>query len=223
MKATPEQLAAAYRLIADLLLHPEQRHHRTAREYAGGLRNLPVAVGQPMAAFLDDPTAWNAELYVHTLELTPPCPLYLGTYLFDEPRTCRDIGLSGRNGYMLELSGVYRHFGLEIDGRELPDYLPLMVEFLAVALERPARDEIGLRRRFLEQYLLPGLRPLHAALGTHAPAYARLAEALEVTATADLETMGHTPAWTPAARTPVDRTRVLPVLNAAAGPSTRGE
>lgn len=203
------ELEVVYRVIGELLLHPDQRDTASIEEWLGRLRCAPPAVTEPLDAFLGDPAAWSAELYVQTLELAPPCPLYLGAYLFDEPKTCRDVGISGRNGYMLELGGVYRHFGLEVQGGELPDYLPLMVEFLGISLERAGSDRIGLRRRFLEHYVRPGLAPLQEALTAHESPYARLVAALEAGVEADLEAMGDTPAWMPRDRT---NRRSLPVL-----------
>ena len=60
-----------------------------------------------------------------------------------------------------ELSGLYRHFGFELTGGELPDYLPAVVDFLWLSLEHRDRDTIGLRRRLLQHYVLPGLVDMH--------------------------------------------------------------
>src|SRR5690606_35699917 len=105
-------------------------------------------------AFLASSSATDPDEYLTLLELAPPCPLYLGSYLFEEPNTCRGAGISGRNTYMLELKAIFRHFGLELTGAELADYLPLVAEFLAHSLEHSELDGIGLRRYLLERHVI---------------------------------------------------------------------
>ncbi len=201
-------LVTCYRLIAELLLHPEDRNTATIGSLA---LELDGAAGDSIGEFLADAACGSRDEYVQTLELAPPCPLYLGAYLFDEPTSCRGAGTSGRNAYMLELSGLYRHFGFELTGGELPDYLPAVVDFLWISLDHQDRDTIGLRRRLLQHYVRPGLDPMREALDKYNSPYALLVSALAKTVEQDLQQMGDGPAWRP----PVDRSggRVsLPVL-----------
>ena len=203
-------LVAGYRLIAELLLHPDDRDGAKIASLALEL-DPDGAAGDLIGEFLADATCGSRDEYVQTLELSPPCPLYLGAYLFDEPTSCRGAGTSGRNAYMLELSGLYRHFGFELTGGELPDYLPAVVDFLWISLEHPDRDVIGLRRRLLQHYVLPGLGPLREALEKYHSPYALLVSALVKTVEQDLEQMDDAPAWRP----PADRSgsiASLPVL-----------
>jgi nitrate reductase delta subunit len=123
------------------------------------------------------------EAYVELFELNPRCPLYLGSHAFDEPKTCAQAALSDRNEYMIELVGIYKHFGLTLKGRELPDYLPLMVEFLALTAE--VDDPI--RERFIREYLLPFLPPLRERLAALSSPYLHLAEGLERLLKLDLD------------------------------------
>jgi nitrate reductase delta subunit len=134
---------------------------------------------------------------VRTIELSPPCPLYLGAHLFDEPTTCRNVGSSPRNGYMVELAAIYRHFGLELGARELPDYVPVVVDFLAASVELDDRDGIGLRRRLLERLVRPALAPLRDGLEKLESPYALLIAALERILELDLARLGDRPAWSP--------------------------
>jgi nitrate reductase delta subunit len=204
-------LAAGYRLIAELLLHPDDRDGAKIASLALEL-GLDDAVGDPIGEFLADSACGSRDEYVQTLELSPPCPLYVGAYLFDEPTSCRGAGTSGRNAYMLELSGLYRHYGFELMGGELPDYLPAVVDFLWISLEHQDRDTIGLRRRLLQHYVLPGLGPLREALDKYHSPYALLVSALTRTVEQDLEHMDDAPAWRP----PADasgRITSLPVLS----------
>lgn len=156
-----DPLASAYRLVADCFVYPEdldrQRFVEAATEavvpeIAAHVDDRAAAL---LAAFLDEFDGVSAEEYVRTLELSPACPLYLGHYEFDQPETCRDIADADRNQYMVELAAIYDHFGFALDD-ELPDYLPAMVEFLALT-----RDERGdpLREEFVSKMasMLPGM------------------------------------------------------------------
>jgi nitrate reductase delta subunit len=176
------------------------------------LARASAAVREPIEKFFATPGADSIDEYTQTIELSPPCPLYLGAYLFDEPTSCRGAGTSGRNGYMIELVNVYRHFGLELDGVELPDFLPVMVEFCAFSLERRELDGIGLRRRFLEQQLRPGLAPLAARLAEYESPYALPVTALEALCAEDLVCHPGT-AWAPPDGERKPRRR-LPVVSA---------
>ncbi len=201
-------LTAGYRIIAQLLLHPDDRDGAAIASLA---LELDGAAADLIGEFLADAACGSREEYVQTLELSPPCPLYLGAYLFDEPTSCRGAGTSGRNAYMLELSGLYRHFGFELAGGELPDYLPAVVDFLWISLEYQDRDRIGLRRRLLKHYVLPGLDPLREALKKYHSPYGLLVSALATAVEQDLEQMDDAPAWRPPAD-PSGRITSLPVL-----------
>lgn len=220
-----------YRLIAELLLHPAERDERAVES---DRRDLPEIVRHAVDRFLAAPASRSADEYVHTLELSPPCPLYLGAYLFDEPESCRGAALSERNAYMLDLTGLYRHFGFELDRRELPDYLPVVVEFLGLSAGTGTQlREARLRRFLLESYVAPALPPLHAKLATYESPYAALVEALEALVRLELERLEGVRPWEPEETgLPVaravcrDRLAVrLPVLPSgtpATDPSTEG-
>ncbi len=156
-----------------------------------------MALRDPIEAFFAAPAATSAEEYVATLELAPLVPLYLGSYLFEEPQSCRGAGMSGRNGYMLELSNIYRHFGVEFAGREMTDFVPVVVEFLGISLERGSEDRIGLRRYLVENLLTDGIEKLLAALRKCDSPYAFLVEALRVALSEDIAQMAGGPIWRP--------------------------
>ncbi len=189
-------LSTAYRLIAELLLGPAERDQQRIDHALGELGAFPPSIAEPLRAFHASPAAHSQDEYTQTLELSPPCPLYLGAYLFEEPTSCRGAGTSGRNGYMLELTAVYRHFGLELRVGELSDYLPLALEFAALSLELGERDRIGLRRRFLEQQLEPALAPLRQRLEKYESPYSSLIGGLEALVALDLATNVEA-AWAP--------------------------
>jgi len=95
---------------------------------------------------------------------------------------------------MLELSGMYEHFGFDLGSKEMPDFLPVMLDFLALSLEGK-EDTLGLRRRLIEKYLLPGLPPLAKGFEKFGSVYGLLLPAIELTAIEDLQRMGDAPMW----------------------------
>ncbi len=193
------QLAHAYRLISELFLYPEDRDAVRIKDEMAGLEEAPAELRAPLEAFLAAPAAVSVDEYVATLELAPLVPLYLGSYLYEEPQSCRGAGMSGRNGYMLELTNIYRHFGVEFAGGEMSDFVPVIVEFLGLSLERRDRDRIGLRRYLVETLLINGFESLLSALRKCESPYAHLVEALRAALTDDIAQMAGGPKWQPPA------------------------
>ena len=206
------QLTAAYRLISELFLYPEDRDPARIEAALAALAAAPEALREPLDNFLAAPLAGSAEEYVATLELAPAVSLYIGSHLYEEPQSCRGAGMSGRNGYMLEIGNIYRHFGVELAGGEMADFVPVMVEFLSVSLERGDQDQIGLRRYFVETMLTAGLASLLSALRRHESPYAHLVDALGVALAEDIAQMAGGPKWRP----PADDDR-LPVAATMSG------
>ncbi len=181
-----ELLRRAYALVAECWCNPQDVDVDGVREAAKQLIPLLGEVDGEGAAHLERFVAQYPpaeEEYVELFELNPRCPLYLGSHAFDEPKTCAQAAVSDRNGYMIELVGIYKHFGLTLKGRELPDYLPLMVEFLALTAE----TEDPIREKFVREYLLPFLPPLRERLERLNSPYLHLFDGLERLLTLDLE------------------------------------
>ena len=193
------QLTSAYFEISELFLYPEDRDGVRIRTEMSRLDDAPAGLRAPLEDFLAAPAAASAEEYVATLELAPLAPLYLGAYLFEEPKSCRGAGLSERNGYMLELTNIYRHFGVEFAGREMSDFVPVIVEFLGISLERGDEDRIGLRRYLVETLLINGIESLLLALRKCESPYLLLVEALRAALTEDIAQMSGSPIWRPPA------------------------
>jgi len=110
--------------------------------------------------------------YIQTFELDPRCPLYLGLYLYKEG------GPDGkrRREYMCRLIDVYQFYGLRLDGREYPDFLPVVAEFLwftlGVGEHRP-------RLMLIRDQVLPALPELETRLSELGSPYAHLVRALK--------------------------------------------
>lgn len=147
-----ELLQSVYDIISWSFDYPESVSESSFKSETSNLlprvaRRIDRPAADQLARFVDEYEEISTEQYVDTLELEPACPLYLGDYVFDEPSTCRDIADADRNQYMVELAGIYEHYGLVIED-ELPDFVPAMAEFLSMTLDH--RGD-ALRQDFLER------------------------------------------------------------------------
>lgn len=172
---------SAYRLIEGLLHNPEELNLdkilKTSKETLEDIeRTLSNDASSLLSSFLKEFGSVSGDYYVKTFELSPECPLYLGYYLFEEPTTCAGVGTSGRNMYMIELINIYRHLGLEMDVKEMPDYLPVMIEFLCLSLQR---KEDPIREKFIKEYLMPALPEIVNRLKTLGSPYLNLIKAFQ--------------------------------------------
>lgn len=197
---------ACYELLAELLLYPEDRDEARLRDLASRVRAAPAAVRTPLLELLESPDARDCERYLATMEMAPSCPLYLGHYLFEEPSSCRGAASSGRNRYMIEMAGIYHHFGLDLIGAEVADYLPLVLEFLSLSLDRPDRNASGLRERLLQRYVRPALEPMRVRFGVAGGVWVLALHALQAMLEWEM------PADTQSAATSGPARRELPVL-----------
>lgn len=185
MSETALVLRDVYANLAELWCSPGdvdgEEVRRGAAEAFAGWERMDAEGAASLARFLQAPV--SEEEYVELFELAPQCALYLGSHVFDEPQTCAQASVSDRNGYMIELLGVYRHLGLMPNGRELPDYLPLVVEFLALS----AGSEDPIREKLIQEYILPFLPPIRTRLEALKTPYLHLLDALERVLRLDLE------------------------------------
>lgn len=74
------------------------------------------------------------ELYTAVFDFQPECCPYIGYHVF---------GDSHRRGvFMANLAGWYRSAGFMEEGRDLPDYLPTVLRFLAATARSPEKQEL---------------------------------------------------------------------------------
>jgi len=131
--------ARAYKLCSLLLLYPDEELLAARDQLAQAAASLPSPAGRALRRFCP----WWAECdpielqqhYVETFDLHKRCGLYV-TFYGDGDRRQRGMAL-------LRLKRMYRAAGLPLEGRELPDYLPVMLEFAAAAPD--GRGEFALR------------------------------------------------------------------------------
>ena len=171
-----------YKVCSLLLCYPDE-------ELLGAREELAAAAGHELSRFVgwwttEDPVALQQH-YVEVFDLHKRCSLYL-TFYGQGDRRDRGVAL-------LRLKRMYRSAGLPLEGEELPDFLPVMLEFAASAPDR--RGEIVLRE--------------------HRPALELLRSALEDRGTPYAEVVG-TVCSTLGEPSPADRARALKL--AASGP-----
>ncbi|MBI2303866.1 MAG: nitrate reductase molybdenum cofactor assembly chaperone [Chloroflexi bacterium] len=175
-----EELAQAYKLIADLLSYPEEMDVKglqtTSQEVADGLKPQDPEAADLIRSFARDLGSVTAEYYVEVFELAPQCSLYLGSYGLPEPETCSSLGTSERNQLFMEMANIYRHYGLSLGGKELPDFLPAVVEFLWLTEDREDGEPRG---TLIAEFVLPYLPKMRRGLEEIGSPYAKLLRALE--------------------------------------------
>lgn len=155
-RPTPEEGEARtllLRLCSLLLQYPDSELAAARPVLTATVDALPAS---PAAAHLATFTAWFTGQeqealeghYVAMFDLRRRSSLYLTYYLHGDTRR--------RGMALLTLNQRYRAAGWDIDGSELPDHLPVVLEFAALA--GPGRGEAPLRRH------RRGLELIHRAL-----------------------------------------------------------
>ena len=139
--------ASAYKLCSLALQYPDDEIIAGRSALAAAAAQLPSGpVGDSLMRFFDwfeqAPSLELAQHYVTTFDLHKRTGLYVTFYSHGDRRE--------RGLVLLRLKKLYRAAGLPSDGPELPDYLPLMLEFAAAAhprarRSRPARAPAGAR------------------------------------------------------------------------------
>jgi nitrate reductase molybdenum cofactor assembly chaperone NarJ/NarW len=139
-RRTRENRSTVYKLCSLLLSYPDEELLDARDELADAVNGLPA--GSARAALerfcawwlAEDPLALE-QRYVSTFDLDKRCGLYL-TFYGEGDR--RDRGMA-----LLRLRRMYRAAGLPQQDGELPDFLPVMLEFAASAPS--GRGELVLR------------------------------------------------------------------------------
>jgi nitrate reductase delta subunit len=158
---------AVYKLCSLFLCYPDEELMAARADLTGAVHDLPSA---PAARALEQFCAWWAaqepfslrQHYVEVFDLDKRCGLYV-TFYGDGDRRERGVAL-------LRLKRLYRSAGLPLEGSELPDYLPVMLEFAAVAPDR--RGDIVLREH------RAALELLRQALRDNGTPYAQVMDAV---------------------------------------------
>lgn len=164
----PEPLA--FRIASWLLRYPDERLLAGRGELAAaaaGLRDRRVRepLARFAAAFAQEPSGrLLAERWVATFESRRRTSLYLTYFTHGDTR--------GRGQALLRLRKLYRAGGLPMEGRELPDFLPAMLEFAGSAPE-------GYGTALLREHRA-GLELLRIALREQSSPYADVVDGVAV-------------------------------------------
>ena len=151
--ATPYKSAAPYKLASVLLQYPTAAlFEGLDRLDAAASDTAPKASREAFARFLGwlraTPSGDVARHYVETFDLRRRCALYLTYYRHGDTRK--------RGMAMLAFKTAYRVAGFHPSDEELPDYLPLVLDFAALTpagenLLRRHRADLELLRRALRE------------------------------------------------------------------------
>jgi nitrate reductase delta subunit len=129
--------SAVYKLCSLFLCYPDEQLMAARNELAKAVSDLPSprALEEFCGWWVGQDPLWLQQHYVEVFDLNRRCSLYV-TFYGDGDRRQRGVAL-------LRLKRLYRAAGLPLEGSELPDYLPVMLEFAAGAPDR--RGDIVLR------------------------------------------------------------------------------
>jgi len=116
--------------------------------------------------------------YIALFELSPTCPPYIGYYAFSDERD--------RRLFMVEVAEMYKVFGFKLAGRELPDYIPAICEFLGLTVGSKSEHRV----RFIVNYLKPYINSLLECLRRSSPLYFNLYNAFAKLIDIDLSIHG---------------------------------
>ena len=183
-------LKDVYSLIAELWNSPPENNKKRekikkdAEKVIKKLKNINSESAVLLSKFLKE-NKISEEGYIDLFELDPQCPLYLGSHTYDEPKTCANAAVSDRNKYMIELNAIYKHFGKSPNGKELSDFLPLVVDFLSLTVES---NTDPVRGKLIREYLLPFLPPMKSKLKELKTPYVYLIDVLSNVMNIDLKT-----------------------------------
>jgi nitrate reductase molybdenum cofactor assembly chaperone NarJ/NarW len=158
-----------WRVTALLLDYPSTQTLTMTDQLSAAVMELPAAVGAPILDFLgdfctSDPLRVAAQ-YVETFDMRRRASLHLTYYAYGDTRK--------RGMALLRFKHAYRQAGMEPGDSELPDYLPLVLEFAATI--DPAQGG-----RLLAEHV-PVLELLRLSLQDSDSAYASLLAAILAT------------------------------------------
>jgi nitrate reductase delta subunit len=161
------RIAPPYKLLSVLLRYPDERVVEAREEIAAAVAALPASrqrdsLQRFVSDFTTTPAGALAERYVETFDLRRRSGLYLSYYLHGDTRK--------RGMALLRLKRLYAAAGLEAITGELPDSLPLMLEFAALAPD-------GAGETLLREHR-PSLELLRAGLHDAGSPYAHLLDAV---------------------------------------------
>jgi nitrate reductase delta subunit len=131
-----------FRALSALLSYPSEEMRQALPAIADVVRNTPLVAPDQRRGLLDlidelgDLDLLTAEeRYVDLFDRGRALSLHLFEHLHGESRD--------RGEAMVELKQLYEHAGFELSARELPDYLPVVLEYLSCRDLAEAREMLA--------------------------------------------------------------------------------
>jgi nitrate reductase delta subunit len=122
-----------YKILSALLEYPAQElvdHLPEIRAEIGKSPNVDMTEKEVLQNLLDHmantPLTELQANYVKTFDLTPEHSLHLTHHLFGDDND------KNRGPALIDLGELYKDYGVKVMTNELPDYLPLVLEFVAM-------------------------------------------------------------------------------------------
>lgn len=171
---------AITQMAASILLdYPSEANLAKYPVVAGSLAGLPQAIESRLRGFLDYAEQVGhdvlAQEYVTTFDQRRKCTLYLSYFLTGDTRK--------RGMALLSFTEAYKAAGWEMAANELPDYLPVVLEFAAVGdaelagvLLSSHREGLEVLREALESMASPWAGVVSAVTATLPPISSRTRE-----------------------------------------------
>ncbi|MQY20459.1 nitrate reductase molybdenum cofactor assembly chaperone [Nocardia macrotermitis] len=158
-----------WRTAALLLDYPDDNLFTAIDRIADTAARLPDEARIPLQRFIDHVNESSpldlAQRYVETFDMRRRSSMHLTFYAYGDTRK--------RGMALLRFKHAYRHAGVELDDRELPDHLPVLLEFAATV------DPIGGERLLGEH--IPVIELLRLSLQDNGSHYADVVAAVVAT------------------------------------------
>ena len=128
-----------YKILSALLDYPDQElldHLPEIRVEIGKSPKIDMAEKEALWKLLDHlantPLTEQQADYVKTFDLTPEHSLHLTHHLFGDDND------RNRGPALIDLGELYKDYGITVATNELPDFLPLVLEFAALLEDNEA-------------------------------------------------------------------------------------
>ena len=135
-------MSKTLKVLSALLCYPQAESHAALAEMAAALEQeqlLPERERRALHAFIERLARTELmelqEQYVATFDRGRALSLHLFEHIHGESRD--------RGQAMVNLLEAYRQHGFALNARELPDYLPLFLEYLSVLPSAQAAEELA--------------------------------------------------------------------------------
>lgn len=169
IQMSDQEQILVWRIVALLLDYPSDQTISLAEQLDAAAMQLPDAVCSPVRKFLShfasQPALQLEQAYVETFDMCKRSSLHLTYYAYGDTRK--------RGMALLRFKHAYRQAGVGSEEGELPDYLPMVLEFAA------AVDQIQGERLLAEH--VPVLELLRLSLQDNESPYADLLTAVLAT------------------------------------------